>query len=327
MDKEVKKINQQDEKLKKELAEKYNIKFDNIEQIEIKGKEYFKFVDPKTNEVKMVENIDKNRGLIEQLEESQKFNIFAQGDDGNKNSEILFENERRNIKREVEFIPLVELVVYQNGQMRLTDEFRKRLTSIQNEQLQKEIIKLIEVSHYLDLKSINFEDGLAIGQKNEIIGSSYNVNSGKCDIAEATKTSYGDDTVHIQEEQIIEISDDEIVQKLKLIRNGSNTSVTIGDLSINETELNNYTEYPELVERNSNLKPENKTLIRRIVQIFSAQKQLEKGVTKEKPKILVKRPVNQNKQAAFVSDLLLTLLLGVFLGIALAVMLMLTLTY
>lgn len=326
MDREVKKVSQKDEKIKKELAEKYDIKFDNIEQIEIKGKEYFKFIDPKTNEVKMIENADKNRRLVEQLEEAQKHNTFAQGDDGNKNSEILFENERKHVKRESDFIPLSELVTYQNGQMHLTDEFRKRITSIQNEQLQKEIIKLVEVSRYLDLKSINFEEGLAVGRKNGVIGSSYNAGSGECDISEATKTSYDDDTVHVQQEQIIEISDDEIVQKLKLIEGGSNISVTIGGLSINETELNNYTEYPELIDRNTNLKPENKSLIRRIVQVYLRQKQLKNGVTKEKPKILVKKGiVKPNNQAAFVSDLLLTLLIGVSLGMALAIILMLTL--
>lgn len=126
------------------LASKYNVDVIDIEHIEVKGTEYYKFIDPKINDVKVIKTINYN-------------------------------NQKSIV--EVKFVPLTNLAVHQNGYMDLTPEFTKRLNKIEDEVHRREIIRLIEVSRDLKFKAISFEDAIAIDVDNnmKLVNSDDNV--------------------------------------------------------------------------------------------------------------------------------------------------------
>ena len=319
MEQENKRVNKKDEEFKRKLAEKYNIKLDNIEQVEIKGKQYFKFVDPEKNEVTLLENMDQNRDLTEQFIEVQK-NYSVKGQDGNEIAEKIFENEKKYSKKEVQFVNFNELFDTVNNEIQPNNRFNEYLAKIPLER-RKEIRELIKTSRELDLVKINFEDGIALNNNNELIGASYNKQTGEIDISTAKKITYENEKFDSNDQQLILVTDEEIEEKLINIQNNPYQTVTIGEVDLNKEQLDRYYNYPEILE-----KSKNKSLIGRIINVYTnlLKKQEVKNNIKEPPKILtLKKPKGNYPNAAFVYNVLLMILSSFALGILTAILMIL----
>ena len=101
---------QSKEEQKASLAKTFGLDLSDIEHVKLEnGKEFFKFIDPETREVKMVENLEHNSSMMSSFESVQQELSFFQGKDQKKNARDIYEYNMKNKNIELKLVSLSEL--------------------------------------------------------------------------------------------------------------------------------------------------------------------------------------------------------------------------
>ena len=157
---------------KEQIAKEYGLNLENIKHIKMDdGKEFFQFTDPKTKEVKMVENINYKSTLKTQFEEAQKDMVNSQGENSEENAETMFKHNLKYKNKEVELISIEE---FKSNKYRYKKRMRELDTITKNK-----IIALLSKIDDLELKYINLENGFGIDEKNNVIDVKYDFKTNK----------------------------------------------------------------------------------------------------------------------------------------------------
>lgn len=292
---------------KKEVSKIYGISLENIEQIQVKDKEFFKFTDSLGN-VKVIENIENNFNLSEQFKSAQINYSFAQSNNGLNNAENLFNFEQKYNRKELEFINISELCYESEGKLIFTSNFDRLSRSLTQTQI-FELKQLLQASKLINLKCVNIENGMGIDDQNRVISSTYNKSRGNCDIDLARVLKFENDIKSVdsdsKEIDLSSIDYEDIVEKLEV---ANDTPIEIAGESITKSEIDQYYEYPEMVNKNDNISSTKKSIITRLLEILKLKK--EKNNTKNKQKIL-------SNGKSTLENLLFILSLTAFIGGAL----------
>lgn len=298
----------------KEVAKAFGINLDNMEQINVNGKSFFKFVDPETNELRMLENIEYDN-MSEQFKKTQEKLSFAQSVNGVENARMIFDYEQKHNKTLLQFMPLQSLCIVQNGKIYVTEVYQK-LTDGLSVQKKNEINYLLQVSIALNLKSINIEYSIGIDNNNNVIGAKFNETTNQCEIEKATVLKFENDKKIVDENNYeVEIENIDFDNLLSQIEVSNDSPIEISGEQIKRSDIEKYYEYPELIERES-MSQKRRMIINRLLETYKKRLELQKEkAPKEKQMILLKR------NDGFANEMLFALVVGFTSGVILALFL------
>lgn len=303
------KVMEQKEKEKnkgEQVAKTYGINLENMEQIKIKDKDFFKFVDPKDGTVKLIENINEEYNLSEQFKETQQSYSSMQNSSELDNAANIFEFEQKYNKKELSLISISELCYIENGMLKLNIKYKEVIDGLTTQQ-KFEVKQLLQVSEALQLKYINVENGIAIDNMNRVISATYNPSKQACDLNTATVLRFDNDKMNVNsagyEVDLDSIDFDTIVEELEV---SNDNPIEIAGEEIKKSELENYYNYPELVDRNQQISERKRSIITRLLVAYKKRKQMTKQqqLEKQKQKILFKN------NSGFANELLFALIVG-----------------
>lgn len=296
---------------RKEVSKIYGISLENIEQIQVKDKEFFKFVDSLGN-VKIIENIQNNFNLSEQFKSAQANYSFAQNNSEVNNAQNIFEFEQKYNRKELAIIDVRDLVFEDNGKLVPTLEFDKLSRNLDQEQT-FELKQLLQVSKTIGLKYVNIENRIGIDNQNRVISSTYNSNKGVCDIDLARVLKFENDKMMVdsnsREIDLNNIDYENIIKELEV---ASDKPIEVAGESISKSELDEFYEYPEMVDKNDNISNTKKSIITRLLEILKIKKE-KNTESKGKQKIL-------NNGKSTVENILFIISVTAFIGGAVLIM-------
>ncbi len=253
---------------KEQIAKEYGLNLENIKHIKMEdGKEFFQFTDPKTKEIKMVENINYNSTLKDQFEESQKSMTGSQGENAAENAENMFKHNLKYKNKELELVTIEE---FKANKYRYKKKMRELDTIIRNK-----IIALLSKIDDLELKYINLENGFGIDEKNNIIDVKYDFKTNKAEFVEPTVISY---TSSLQETS--ELNDEDIdldnidfeglLDEMGIVDNvpveTEGKVMNVNGVTIDSKTVAQAYDTPEIIDRNESLSNNQRTLLRAIVE-------------------------------------------------------------
>lgn len=314
------------EQTKQDMAKVYGIRLTDIEEVILpNGKEYFKFYNPEDKTIKMIENRRDSANLSEQFKAMQATISASQSENERQNARAVFDYQLKYQNVELRLIPIREL----NGNRMAY----KHLFDALEPNKRKAVRVLIENMEYLELEYINLENCFGIDKDNHVITSSYNVVTGKCELAAAEIRNYETNKTSVSDESYtFDVTDAEFDAVIEQIDVASDTPTiteayevegkqataqkpnpTIRGREINLNFALQAYQYPEIIDR-SELSNVDKMLYRGIIAAIHRKRQKVMGMTKQKQYVLTSKKPNQ---AAFVDSILLALLLGFFSGLLL----------
>lgn len=284
------------EEQKKEVAEAYGIDLSDIEHVQLEnGKEFFKFYNPKTRQVKMIENRDYNNGISEQFKSIQQELSFTQSKDNNSNANAIYDYNSAYKNIELTLIPMQELKSNKYKYMRQINA----LSTIDR----KKVKALIKSSKQLNLEYINLENAIGIDDNHNVIDVTYDYGTNTAVIKNAKVLNYQDQKDYSDNEDInIEISAEEfdsVVSAIEVTDEGpvfsSDGTINLHDEVIDNKTLKDYYNMPEAIDK---LEVSNKRrfIIHGIIKALQRRMAMKKANVKEKQKVKVL--VNQNKYGA-----------------------------
>ncbi len=269
---------------KKEVSKIYGINLENIEQIQTKNKEFFKFTDNSGN-IKIIENIQNDFNLSEQFKSAQANYSFAQSSDELNNAENLFNFEQKYNRRELKLVDVSELCYEKEGKIVLTYAFEK-LSANLNEIQKFEIKQLLKVSKIINLKYVNIENGIGVDNQNRVISSTYNALKKNCDIDLARVLKFENDVKNVdsnsKEIDLNSIDYESIVTQLEV---ANDTPIEVLGESISKGEVDNYYNYPELLDQNDKISKTKKSIITRLLEVLRIRKEKTNTNDKQKQKV------------------------------------------
>lgn len=297
------------QKLKKEeLAKTFGLNLNDIDQVIIDNKEYFKFTNPITKEIKMLEN-NSSKNLSERFKGLQEKISSAQGNDGLKNSEILFDYLERYTTDLVKFINVEELCTYKDGKLYPTIKYNEITAGLQP-QKKVEINNLIQYSIALNIKKINIEETFAIDKDNRIIDAKYNLNENKVDMKYATVLKFENDKTMVDQNNLeIDLNSIDYDAILDEIEVAVDKPIEIVGEKINKNDLDKYYNYPEMIDR-ENMSNRRRMVIVALIKAYKKRKEMNllKQNKKQYQKVLTK---NNN---GFINELLFSFIVGLTSG-------------
>lgn len=314
--------NNSTEETKKDMAKVYGISLSDIEEVILpNGKEYFKFYNPEERTVRMIENRKDSGNLSEQFKAAQATISASQSENERQNARAVFDYQLRYQNIELTLIPISELKGNRLAYKHLFDSL--------DATKKKEIRVLIENMDYLELSYINIPQAIAIDKNNKVITSNYNAVTNECDLIAAEVKNYDKNSMNSNDADLmtIAISDEEFDAAVEQIdvssdiptvteayevngKPAATPEISVRGHKVNPSLVIQAYMYPEIIER-SELSVVDKMIIRGVIKAIARKRQKQLGA-KPKQKVLTN---NQNKQAAFVDSILLSLLLGFFSGL------------
>lgn len=275
------------EEQKKEVAEAYGISLSDIEHVQLEnGKEFFKFYNPNTHTVKMIENRDYNNGLSEQFKSIQQELSFAQGKDERDNAGAIYDYNSAHKNIELSLIPLQELKDNKYKYIRQINS----LSTIDR----KKVKALIKSSKQLGLEYINLENAIGIDDSHNVIDVKYDFVTNTAIIKNAKVLNQEDQKDIADDEEInIEISVEEfdaVVSSINVDENGislgETDNINLHGETINGKELNEYYNMPEAIDK-LEVSNKRKFIIRGVIAALTRRLHMKKENTLEKQKVKV----------------------------------------
>lgn len=311
-------MEEKNKKQKEEVAKTYGINLDNMEQIKVKDKEFFKFVDPKDGTIKLIQNINEEYNLSEQFKETQQSYSSMQNSSELDNAANIFEFEQKYNKKELNLVPIHELCYIENGMLKLNIRYKQAIDGLTAQQ-KFEIKQLLQVSEALQLRYINIENGIAIDSMNRVISATYNPSKQACDINTATVLKFDNDKKNVNSDgyeiDLDSIDFDSIVEELEV---SNDNPIEIAGEEIKKSELENYYNYPELVDRNQQISERKRSIIAKLLIAYKKRKEIIKQNQMQKPK----QKVLYKNNTGFINELLFALIVGFASGVILTILLM-----
>ncbi len=300
------------------ISKKYGISVDSIEHIRLPdGKEYYHFYDIKLNKDIILKQNQDNKNMSEELKEVQEGLSNAQSTNEQVNGEEAFRYQRLHTNNEVKLYSVEELM--SNPEL---------LGNINREQM-KAVSVLLKNKDVLKIKEIDPETGIAIDDTHTVITSYYNEQTQKYEVSLPKQYQYTTDVVSMSETE--QMSQDNIE-----VGNFSETNETVEVTNDIPTEIDGvlidperfklYYEYPELLDRQEIVSPEEKAAYMKAIEHYQKSLENKQEQSKDKPKVLVYKNENsaseeERKQAGFINLLLLSLTTGFAGGVITAIML------
>lgn len=156
------------EEQKKEVAKAYGVDLKDIEHIKLEtGVEVFKLFNPKDRSVKLISVYGSNGNAKGMFESSQSGLSFAQSSDERSNANNIFEHNMKYVNNE---LPLVTMTEFKSNRYKYMKQIRGLKTVIRCKV--KALIKGAQKGN-LDLKYINFENGIGIDSNGILIDVAY----------------------------------------------------------------------------------------------------------------------------------------------------------
>lgn len=314
---------------KEDMAKVYGINLSDIEEVILpNGKEYFKFYNPENKTVRMIENRVDGKNLSQQFKEIQEKLGFSQGIDERENAKAIFDYQLKYNNIELDLIPIHEL---KNNKQAYKSYFDGLDVNVK-----RAIRVLLENMDYLELEYINIENVLGIDKNRNVIRAEYDTKTGNCKLVAAEIRKYETDKINIGSsdgytfeisdlefdeaiENIDVASDDPIIIEEEEITGIERKRTTIAGRDINLTFAVQAYKYPEIIEK-SEMSDIDKYIYRGIAAAITRKK--KRNLTKGKQYLYKKQNNINNKQAAFIDSILLSLMLGFFSGIVVALVLL-----
>ncbi len=157
------------EEQKKEVAKNYGVDLKDIEHIKLDtGIEVFKLFNPKDRSVKLISVYDSNGNANDMFKSSQSGLSFANSSDERSNANNIFEHNMKYVNNE---LPLVTMTEFKSNKYKYMNKIRGLKTVIKCKV--KALIKGA-IKGNLDLKYINFENGIGIDSNGTLIDVTYN---------------------------------------------------------------------------------------------------------------------------------------------------------
>lgn len=157
------------EEQKKEVAKKYGVDLKDIEHIKLDtGIEVFKLFNPQDRSVKLISVYDSNGNANDMFKSSQSGLSFANSSDERSNANNIFEHNMKYVNNE---LPLVTMTEFKSNKYKYMKQIRVLKTVIRCKV--KALIKGA-IKGNLDLKYINFENGIGIDSNGTLIDVTYN---------------------------------------------------------------------------------------------------------------------------------------------------------
>jgi len=301
-------------KKEEEVARPLGLDLENIEQVELKGKEFFKFVDPKTGQIRIIQNLNDEANLSEQFKKIQQNYSFAQRSDGISNANAIFASEAKHSRIEASLIPISQLCTLDNNTniLRTTSFFNNITVNLKPEQ-KLEAKHLLQASKALDLKYINLENGFAIDNQNRVISSTYNSQTKKCDLDVATTIKFQNDKKMVDENdfeiQLDRINFDAVVNEIEL---SNDTPIVVAGEEIRKSDIEKYYNFPELLQREQ-MAQRRRVILDKLLQVYIKRNENTKENNKENTKqnqLVLTKPYN-----GFIDQVLFVLLVGFASGV------------
>lgn len=291
------------EDIKKSDTENNRVDLSSVEEVTLpNGDRYIKYFDLKENKPVMLKNIDTNKSAREQIENLQNNSQNYNSKDALYNTNGILDMEKKYTREEIILVPIDQIDKYQYLLNGMTIEQNKALNIfIKNKD-----------NFTPKLKYINLDECLAIDEENKVITCLYNRNTNQFDVRYANVVKYE------KEEQIVSnnvdvnvdnINYEAIIDTIEV----NNQPVEVEGYIIDMNTLEQYYNYPEVLERKEML-PKERTIWIRLLDIYRNRKQ-KQVMNADKPKIKVKAP---NKKAGFANQLLTVSLAGFTIGIVVA---------
>jgi hypothetical protein len=312
------------EKQTETVAKAYGLNLSEIEEVILpNGKEYFKFINPETRVVIMIENRRDGKNLSEQFKETQERLGSSQGNNEKANAKAIFDYIVKYNNIELTLIPVAELKHNKSA-------YKREIDALDMEK-RNALRTLLENVERCEIQYINFENMIGIDKNNGVIQSKYNSQTGKCELVSAEVRNYETNTISADSDGYVfdvtaaefdifvesfEMADDEpVITEAYEINNPKNS--TIRGREINYPFVLQAYKYPEILERGE-LSNVDKLIYLGIIAALRRKKEKAVGLNKNKQYVLNKKD-DKNNQAAFVDSILLSLLLGFFSGMLISV--------
>lgn len=289
------------EEQKKELAKTFGINLSDIEHVKLEnGKEFFKFFNPETGTVKMVENRDHNTSLKENFESIQQELSYFQGKDDRKSAKDIYEHNMKHKNVELNLISLSEL---KNNKYK----YKKQIDALSTID-RKKLITLLKFSTKLHITHINIENSIGINKDGTVIDLQYDYAKNKAIIKSASVYN-NENELSISDEEIdyeVELSNidfDKIVDELDIDESlNIPGNIIIANETITEEELRTAVKYPEAIEKVT-ATPKRKTIFQRLVDAVNRHLAKQNGQSKENNRQYVltnnkKNNSDENRDAA-----------------------------
>lgn len=277
------------------ISQKYNLNLSQIEKVEANGKKYIKFTDPKTNEIKMFEDLG-NKSITNEFSAEQNLYSFAKTRDDNANISNAVDFRLRHDSDALEFVNITELINNYGS-------FEKQLDSMDLDQ--KKVFRYLIVHRQdLHVEKINLKTNVALDKNNQVISTEINP---------ATKeisSKYADVSKVENKKEVIDMNNETNYENMEASNNEDLNQVVIDGEIIN---IKLFYDYPELLEQQYQdglIDANKKQKINEIIEMYK-NKQLKQNM--HKPKILEFTNNNYEKKAGFLDVILLSVIVFVFM--------------
>jgi len=297
----VKENNEAKEKLE-ELSKTYGLSLSQITVVNIEGKEYLKFYDPKEDTIKMIHN--GNQNLNEYFNELQNNLSFAKTGNELENARSIFEHEEKYVRESVRLIPISDLI----------NNFNSMTTYLSPNQINK-LMFLLKYATTLQIQYIDIKEGICINNNHEVLYPTYNPQDGKYMIKQAEEKKYEDEKMQVDINVEIDGIDFDLLVENFEINVPSDEPIIVSGEQIKVEELNNYINYPELLEKQVNdnqISRKRHIILQHLISAIN-RKLAKKEKTNQK-RLVLKLP----NESAYINYLLLFVIAG---GLALALIL------
>lgn len=285
---------------------KPKVNLSNVREIQLpNGSKYIMYTDSKTNEPVMLKSLS-DKSVKEQIEGLQNASISFNSSDSLYNTNGVLDTERKYTKEQLDIIHIENIFQYKH----ILDQmpFEKS----------RAILIFVRNSDKFNpkLKYLNLEEGIAIDASNNVISCEYNKNTNQFDVKVANAVAYQHEEViesNYVETNIDNIDYDAIIDTIE----DSNQPVEIEGYMIDMTTMQQYVNYPEIIERKE-MAPKERMIWQRVLMAY--QKKMEKRLVNiDKPKIKVLSNNRKDlKKAGFASELLTVSLAGFSVGVIFA---------
>lgn len=283
---------QSKEEQKASLAKTFGLDLSDIEHVKLEnGKEFFKFIDPETREVKMVENLEHNSSMMSSFESVQQELSFFQGKDQKKNARDIYEYNMKNKNIELKLVSLSEL---KNNKY----HYKKQIDSLSTID-RKKLITLLKYSEKLRITQINIENSIAVNEDGTVIDLQYDYANNKAVIKSAAvynnqnELTVSDESIDM-EVDLSNIDFDKIVDELNIDESlNIPGNITVAGVTVTEEELRTAYHYPETIEKTTT-SPKRKTILSRLIDAVSRNLKKKQGQENQNNKQFVLTNNNKN---------------------------------
>lgn len=250
------------EEQKKEVAQAYGVNLKDIEHIKLEtGLELFKLFNPKDRSVKLVSVYDSNGNANDMFKKSQSGLSFANSSDEISNANNIFEH---NMKYKNNELSLVTMAEFKSNRFKYMKIIRGLKTVIRCKV--KALLKGAKKGN-LDLKYINFENGIGIDSNGVLIDIAYNYVNNNAVIKQGSVLNSGDKKFDINTDvDSITLSEEDLGNLMEYITVTDDGLSLISDKQLNIKGENISTKllvemynYPELASK-LNLTPTQKEI-------------------------------------------------------------------